>query len=66
MDDFYERVKIAFTADVVVLKSKRDGWVNELYKHLDYQIRGGNTGMLVGQTLIHIQKEKANEPTTQT
>jgi len=66
MDDFYERVKITFTADVVVLKGKRDGWVDELYNHLDYQVRGGNTGMLVGRTLIHVTKEKADEPTTQT
>ena len=64
MDDFYERVKLTFTADVVVLKSKGDHWLDELYKHLDYQVRGGSTGLLVGQTQIHVQKEKANETTT--
>lgn len=66
MDDFYERVKITFTADVVVLKNKGDQWLDDLYGHLDYQVRGGNTGMLVGRTQIHVTKEKANEPTTQT
>jgi len=63
MDDFYERVTLTFTADVVVLKSKGEHWLDELYNHLDFQVRGGNTGLLVGQTQLHIQKEKANEHT---